>query len=210
MTARRQRMLKGLQLRGVSARTQARDVRAVRRLAEPAPKSPDVSTAGPHVRNPRDTACTTQAQHALPTWLMPPQALWRCATRAGATGQVPRPQIVALVGSHSLRTGGSRASRTATPARLHGASALPWAHACSVCSTVAITPRLEQPLPHPHAVVHTPRSSPPLRSTRLGWRPCATRMRHTVGHPVLGYYYSPYGYNPCCSHRTHRANSGFP
>ncbi len=45
MTARRQRMLEGLQLRGVSARTQVRDVRAVRRLAEHAHQSPDVSTA---------------------------------------------------------------------------------------------------------------------------------------------------------------------
>ena len=40
MTARRQRMLEGLQLRGVSARTQARDVRAVRRLAEHAHQVP--------------------------------------------------------------------------------------------------------------------------------------------------------------------------
>ena len=45
MTARRQRMIEGLQLRGVSARTQELDVRAVRQLAEHARQSPDVSTA---------------------------------------------------------------------------------------------------------------------------------------------------------------------
>jgi len=45
MTARRRRMLEGLQLRGVSERTPDMDVRAVRQLAEPDRQSPDVSSA---------------------------------------------------------------------------------------------------------------------------------------------------------------------
>lgn len=45
MTELRKRMIEGLQLRGLSARTQAMYVRAVRQLAEPYHKSPDRITA---------------------------------------------------------------------------------------------------------------------------------------------------------------------